>query len=221
MRFMSWRLRLAVSAFLFSAAAIGHAAPAAAAAGGCQPSVTVRPMPLTYTENDAGDVRAVTALNRKSSLPLTQRSFGLGSTYAESIVTAYWKKDAKGCPVLDLEVGYQKTAVHIASELKDDPCSYGHVHDHEMHHLAIYRQWLEESPVRLGDFFKEKFSSLVAMDSLSRNQETIRLALLEFGKVRAQHDEFDSDAEYQGNQAVCGRFIPKMLDRLEKEGKLP
>lgn len=220
MRFMSWRLRLAVSAFLFSTAAIGHAAPSEMA-GGCAPSVTVRAAPLSYTEDDSGDVRAVTALNRKSSLPLTQRSFGLGSTYAESRVTAYWKKDAKGCPVLDLEVGYQKTAVHIASELKDDACSYEHVHAHEMHHLAIYRQWLEESPDRLGAFFKEKFSSLTAMDSLSRNQETIRLALQEFGKVRAQHDEFDSDAEYQGNQAVCNRFIPKMLDRLEKEGKLP
>lgn len=220
MRFMSWRLRLAVSAFLFCSAALSHAAPAAVD-GGCQPSVTVRAAPLTYTEDDSGDVRAVTALNRKSSLPLTQRSFGLGSTYAESRVTSYWKKDAKGCPVLDLEVGYQKTAVHIASELKEDACAYEHVHAHEMHHLAIYRQWLEESPARLGAFFKEKFSSLTAMDSLSRNQETIRLALQEFGKVRTQHDEFDSDAEYQGNQAVCGRFIPKMLDRLEKEGKLP
>lgn len=220
MRFMSWRLRLAVSAFLLGSAAISHAAPAALN-GGCQPSVTVRTTPLTFTEHDAGDVRAVTALNRKSSLPLTQRSFGLGSTYAESRVTAYWKKDARGCPTLDLEVGYEKTAVHIASELKDDACAYAHVHAHEMHHLAIYRQWLEETPARLGGFFKENFASLTAMDSLSRNQETIRLALQEFGKVRAQHDEFDSDAEYQSNQAVCNRFIPKMLDRLEKEGKLP
>jgi hypothetical protein len=220
MRFLSWRLRLAASAFLFSAAAISHAGPAAPQMG-CEPSVTVRTVPLTFTEDDSGDVRAVTALNSKSSLPLTQRSFGLGSTYAESRVTAYWKKDAKGCPLLDLEVGYQKTKVHIASELKEDACAFEHVHAHEMHHLAIYRQWLEESPDRLSVFFKDKFASLNAMDSLSRNQETIRLALLEFGKVRAQHDEFDSDAEYQSNQAVCNRFIPKMLDRLEKEGKLP
>jgi hypothetical protein len=220
---MSWCLRLAVSGFLMSAAAICHAAPAAAVSAntGCQPSVAVRTVPLTYAEDDSGDVRAVTALNRTSSLPLTQRSFGLGSTYAESRVTAHWEKDAKGCPALNLEVGYQKTTVHIARELKEDACSFGHVHAHEMHHLAIYRQWLQESPERLGGFFKEKFSSLAAMDSLSRNKETIKLALQEFGKVRAQHDEFDSDAEYEGNQAVCNRFIPKMLDRLEKEGKLP
>jgi hypothetical protein len=222
MRSTFWRLRLAVSGFLLSAAAIGHAAPAFMSPNtGCPPSVTVRTVPLTYTENDAGDVRAVTALNRNSSLPLTQRSFGLGSTYAESRVTAHWQKDAKGCPMLDLEVGYQKTTVHIARELKDDACSFEHVHAHEMHHLAIYRQWLQDSPERLSAFFNEKYASLAAMDSLGRNQETIKLALQEFGKVRAQHDEFDSDVEYASNQAVCGRFIPKMLDRLEKEGKLP
>jgi hypothetical protein len=132
-----------------------------------------------------------------------------------------WKQDAQGCPALELEVSYQKTTVHIARELQENRCAFEHVHEHEMHHLAIYRRWLEESPQRLGDFFKVKFSSLVALDSLSRNQETIRLALAEFGKVRAQHDTFDSEVEYANNQAVCGRFIPKMLEQLKAEGRLP
>ncbi|WP_298232270.1 hypothetical protein [uncultured Azohydromonas sp.] len=219
MRSKSWRLRLAVSGFMF-AAAICHAAPAVGNSG-CQPSVTVRTLPLNYTEVDTGDVRAVTALNRNSSLPLTQNSFGLGSTYAESHVMVSWKKDAQGCPALDLQVSYHKTTVHVASELRENACAFDHVHAHEMNHLAIYRRWLDESPQRLGEFFKQRFESLAAMDSLSRNQETIRLALAEFGKVRAQHDEFDSAAEYDHNQAVCDRFIPKMLDRLKAEGKLP
>ncbi|NML17677.1 hypothetical protein [Azohydromonas caseinilytica] len=176
---------------------------------------------MTHAEDDSGDVRVVTALNRNSSLPLTQRSYGLGSTYAESRVTAYWRKDVQGCPALELEVGYQKTTVHIASELKDSPCAYDHVHAHEMNHLAIYRKWLEESPERLGAVFKERFAMLTALDAPQRGQETVRLALQEFGKVRAQHDQFDSEEEYAANQAVCERFIPKMLDRLEKEGKLP
>ncbi len=233
MRFMSWGLRLAASAFLMSAAAISHAAPATASANaapntgnisgfsGCQPVVTVRALPLTFTEDNSGDVRTVTALNRKSSLPLTQRSFGLGSTYAESRVTVGWRKDAQGCPALDLEVGYQKTTVHVASELLENQCAFDHVRQHEMTHIAIYRRWLQESPARLGAVFKERFNTLAALEPQRRNQETVRLALEEFGKVRAQHDEFDSDVEYAHNQAVCGRFIPKMLDRLEKEGKLP
>jgi hypothetical protein len=222
MRSTSWRLRLAVSGFLLAASAICHAAPAAVAPNtGCQPQVSVRTLPLTYVENDSGDVRAVTALNRNSSLPLTQNSFGLGSTYAESHVMVSWKKDAQGCPALDLQLSYQKTTVHVASELRENACAFEHVHAHEMNHLAIYRRWLDESPQRLGEFFKQRFESLAAMDSLSRNQETIRLALAEFGRVRAQHDAFDSEAEYDHNQAVCDRFIPKMLDRLKAEGKLP
>jgi hypothetical protein len=220
MRSLSWGQRLAASAFLFLSAATSHAAPAFNNSG-CQPSVNVRALPLTYAEDSSGDVRAVTALNRKSSLPLTQNSFGLGSTYAESFVTVSWKKDAQGCPALDLEVSYQKTSMHIASELRDDPCSFEHVREHELHHLAIYRQWLQDSPPQLTEFFRQRFNSLAAMDSLSRNQETIRLALAEFVKVRAQHDAFDSEAEYENNQAVCNRFIPKMLDRLKLEGKLP
>ncbi len=220
MRSRSWGQRLAASAFLLLSAAISHAAPAVGNSG-CQPTVNVRALPLTYTEDASGDVRAVTALNRNSSLPLTQNSFGLGSTYAESHVMVSWKMDAQGCPALDLQVSYQKTSVHVASELKDNACAFEHVHAHEMNHLAIYRRWLDESPQRMGEFFRRRFDSLAAMDSLSRNQETIRLALAEFGQVRAQHDAFDSEAEYDHNQAVCDRFIPKMLDRLKAEGKLP
>ena len=219
MRSESWSVRLAASAFFICAAAISHAAPAADAH--CRPQVSVRALPLAYSEVDSGDVRVVTALNRNSSLPLMQRSYGLGSTYAESRVTAYWRQDAQGCPALELEVGYQKTTVHIASELKDDPCAYEHVRAHEMNHLAIYRRWLEEAPERVGAAFRERFASLAALEPQRRNQETIRLALQEFGKVRAQHDAFDSEEEYAANQAVCERFIPKMLDRLEREGKLP
>lgn len=220
MRSTSWGRRLAASVFLIFSAAICHAAPVSNKAG-CQPTVTVRTLPLTYAEDDTGDVRAVTALNRTSSLPLTQNSFGLGSTYAESRVVVDWKRDAQGCPALDLELSYQKTTVHIARELQDNPCAFEHVHEHEMHHLAIYRRWLEESPQRMGEYFKAQFPALLALDSLSRNKETIRLALQEFGKVRAQHDTFDSEAEYENNQAVCERFIPQMLDRLKLEGKLP
>jgi hypothetical protein len=228
MRSLSWGRRLAASALLLSAAAICHAVPISAhraaaisANTGCQASVTVRALPLSYSEDNSGDVRVVTALNRNSSLPLTQNSYGLGSTYAESRVMVDWKQDARGCPALELEVSYQNTTVHIANELVENQCAFDHVHAHEMHHLAIYRRWLQESPQRLEAFFKERFNNLLALDSLSRNQETIRLALAEFGKVRAQHDTFDSEVEYANNQAVCGRFIPKMLERLSREGRLP
>lgn len=217
-RVMSWGRLAAVPTLLLCLSPLAQAAPAA----GCQPMVTVRTVPMTFTEDLSRDVRQVTALNQNSSLPLTQRSYGLGSTYAENRVTIEWKRQPQSqCPVLDIELGYQNTRVSIARELLEDRCAFDHVHEHEMTHVAIYRRWLEQSPERLKALFSQRFDELAALPTAQRNRATLNLALADFGQVRTQHDEFDSEAEYKGNETACNSFVPRLLERLEHEGRLP
>lgn len=196
------------------------AGPAAAAA--CAPEVVVRTLPLEVAQNHTLDVRAVTALNRRSSLPLTQRSVGLGSTYAESRVSAHWTQGPEGCPALALEVGYQGVTVHVARELAADRCTFEHVHAHEMTHVDIYRRWLaQEAPQRLHALLSERFDTLAALPPRERTAQTLQLALREFEQVRQRHDAFDSAEEYARNEQVCAGFVPRLLQRLRQQGRLP
>jgi hypothetical protein len=160
--------------------ALAFAASCGAASATTCESLTVNVLPFEVTEDHTWSVRQLTEAANKKGAGLVAV---FGAVFASSAVAV------QGCTVW---VGYTKVILRVASELKDDECTFTHVRSHEQEHLRIYRTHLATVAERV-----QKHVALAGTEALGH-------ALMdELASSKADHAALDSPTEYATNLTAC------------------
>jgi len=116
-------------------------------------------------------------------------------------------------PAINMRVGYQSLSVFMDRELVRSSCIYNAIFAHEMHHVAIYKDYVSEHLAQIQQSADDKFNGKVYFfPTLFQAKQYIET----LGQVFAQHvrDKFtrevnarqaalDTQAEYSRMQLEC------------------
>lgn len=93
-------------------------------------------------------------------------------------------------------VGYANPVLYVASELRQDPCAFQVVFEHESQHVEIYRLALRDLEQRIR--------------AAARQRPLFDAAVTEVTAVDAAQSAFDSAAEYRKNVTACRGRIHRL-----------
>jgi hypothetical protein len=112
-----------------------------------------------------------------------------------------------------VELSMQPVVVYVASELRNNACRHAATREHELRHVAVYREMLEESARKLrGDIATALGTGVRTAASPGALQREVETALRSYltAFMRAQHDvlnarqaEIDTPEEYARVGAAC------------------
>ncbi len=181
--------------------------------------VDIRPSATTVETNELLTLQELTTLGEDN--PATHRTLGLTRTEIRREVSIELKglKDAQGgrsClrPQLSIEISMRPMTVYVASELRDNPCGRAVVLEHEMKHVAAFREHMLEMAQELGEQLPTLFGQRVvfaadpaAGEALVRTE--LQGFLRDFDVANAQalktrQAAIDSPEEYARVGAACG-----------------
>jgi len=115
----------------------------------------VTAVPMQVRQDDSLDVAALTA--RSKTDPARHRTFGLttvsfGHNTASELRMIEDRGGARACgtPTVRAELSMQPAVVYLARELVGHDCERDATREHEMRHVAVYRELLAESARRLA-----------------------------------------------------------------------
>jgi hypothetical protein len=107
-------------------------------------------VPLTFERDDTQPIAALTA--KSGSSPATHRAIGLttavfGQSTDIELRVVDDRRDALACgtPRVHVELSMQPVTVFVASELADAPCQRAITLSHEMKHVEVFREVLDEA----------------------------------------------------------------------------
>jgi hypothetical protein len=181
--------------------------------------IDIRQQPVVVTVNDELPQRALTRLGEGN--PDTHRTLGLTRTQfrQQLAIELNGLSDGSGkrsCarPSVVLDLSMAPLTVYIASELRGNDCGYAAVQEHEMKHVAAFREHLAASARRLGDELPRVFGQRVinAADAQAGEAEVQR-ALQEYlndfkaastRELELRQAAVDSDEEYARVNGACG-----------------
>lgn len=181
--------------------------------------VTVVAGSIAPAENDSLSYRALSTL--ASEIPEASRTYGLTHTSfrEDAQVEATGLSDKRGgraCfrPQVRVELTMQPMQVYIASEVSGDACRREVLLEHEMKHVAAYREHLREAVADLERELPDVFGQRVfyARDP-AQSEGEMRDRLAGFMRafmaesvrnLKARQDAVDSPEEYARVNQACG-----------------
>ena len=174
---------------------------------------------VTPTQDHSLSHRSLTQLAQDD--PDAHRTYGLTrATFSENAqLDIRGLRDAstkRSCarPQVRVELGMGPMTVYVARELEGDACRVAAVTEHEMKHVAVYRDHLRAAAADLADRLPELYGQrvFVAGDS-AQTEAQMRGMLQEFmgafmrestRRLKARQDEVDSAEEYDHVGRACG-----------------
>ena len=119
------------------------------------PRFEVVTVPMRVSEDSTQDVAALTT--RSKADPLRHRTFGLttvsfGHNTQSELRMLEDRANGRACgtPTVHAELSMQPAVVYLARELTGRECERAATREHEMRHVAVYREVLGESARRLA-----------------------------------------------------------------------
>ena len=188
-----------------------------------RPQLEVRVRPPTFSLNNT--VSSLVLNTRHSYASVDQRLLGMtaGTTRTEILTDAPSLADGeREClgPRILIELTYQPLDVFVAREFSLYSCGYRAVYEHEMRHVAIYRDALPQLQARLEQVLRERFGNrplyaargegLAQLDAYVDGwlRPFIRA---ELAKVEQQQRDLDSQEEvYRLSHACAGEVAATM-----------
>ncbi|HEY5309366.1 MAG TPA: hypothetical protein VIK97_12715 [Casimicrobiaceae bacterium] len=178
---------------------------------------TVIAREVTVGENNALSQRALSALHQE--IPETVRTYGLtqATFRQESQLEINGLTDARGgraCfrPQVQVELTMRPMTIYIATEATGDQCRDA-VHDHELKHVAVYRQRLAEAAAELKHDLPELYGQAVfVVGDQAASESEMRGRLGEFmhdfmadnmETLKARQAAVDSPEEYARVRNAC------------------
>jgi hypothetical protein len=216
------RLALCIVALLASACTADTSNPFASFETRCAKLPPARydvvPVPFEMQEVDGADVRELTqrsgaSFSRHRTFGLTTVSFGHETQTEIRLLEERSSGRTCGVPHVTVQVSMQPVVVYVARELNDDACRHAATREHELQHVAVYRQMLGETVAKLNAELAPAMGTQVLQDSsgaiLQRRYEArLREYLSRF--MHARHEELaarqariDSPEEYARVAAAC------------------
>lgn len=181
--------------------------------------IEVRKAAINVAINDRLPFRELTQLGEGN--PATHRT--LGQTRAEfrqaadiEIAGLHDANGGRACsrPRVRLELSMAPMTVYVASELRDIPCARSIVLEHEMKHVAVYRQYMADAARDLEATLPRLFGQriIVARDPAvaeAQVRSELQAFLAEFGaradvELKRRQDAVDSEEEYARVSNACG-----------------
>ncbi len=113
-----------------------------------------------------------------------------------------------------VELALRPLTVYIAREIAGDPCQRAAIREHEMKHVAVYAEWLDEAAAELAQVLPAEFADGVRhADDGEAAQRALRERLEAFVRAHseaagrdlaARQRVVDSSEEYARVAAACG-----------------
>ena len=184
------------------------------------PQFEVRTAPVEFERDDTQPIAVLTArtgsaLATHRAIGLTTAVFGQSTDIDMQIVDDRRGARACGSPRVRVELSMQPMRVFVASELADLPCQHEVTLSHEMKHVEVFREVLEEAARDLEREFPEAVGAEIRRAGTAKDmQQTLIVAIRdylgEFMSERqqvldARQAEVDSPEEYARVAAACGR----------------
>jgi hypothetical protein len=181
--------------------------------------VEVRQDAIDVVANDQLSFRELTRLGEGN--PATHRTLGLTRTEfrQDAQIEIAGLNDAAGAracsrPQVRVELSMTPMTVYVASELHDIACARSVVYEHEMKHVAVYRQHMSDAASELQATLPELFGQriIVARDPAAGQaqiQADLQAFLAEFSarthvELKRRQDAVDTEEEYARVSNACG-----------------
>ncbi len=124
--------------------------------------------------------------------------------------------DGKGVcarPALKLTVGYSTMNVYMDREIPRGSCIYNAIFSHEMHHVAIYKDYVNHHVDQIKQSIDEKFNGKIyyfpTIFAAKQYMEILGQVFVQhvrdrfLGEVYAEQNALDTQAEYTRMQNEC------------------
>ena len=136
---------------------------------------------------------------------------GLGMVVVERNVTVIVSAGADGCREFKTSLGFIHNTLYIGSELQDSFCAVREVRNHELHHVQLYKNFLEDKlPTRLSEVIPSLQSQLVGLSDVAATQHIQDLLYPILREIMPEQNAFDSDGEYHRLANACNGAIARM-----------
>jgi hypothetical protein len=176
-------------------------------------------MPLSFERDDTRPIAELTvksgsALATHRTMGLTTAVFGQSTDIELHVLGDRRGSRACGTPSVRVELSMQPVVVFIAREVAERPCERDATLAHEMKHVEVFREVLEQATTELEREFPEAIGAELrrAANAEELQQRLIlgvRDYLAQFMKdwqraLDARQAEVDSPEEYARVSAACG-----------------
>lgn len=187
------------------------AAPAAAEPDEC-PAFVVRTLPLEVVEDFTQSLGAMLDQDDAARTVAYAPDHLLGYVRTRFLVRGRVVEDG-GCRTLFIESGLRDTRLYVAKELPPGSCEFNHVYAHELEHVRIYREHLQQLPARTLAHLNRSADALARLPADKQVQTALSLAMEALLEVMPQHQAHDSPEEYARNGEVCDGKLRSALKR--------
>ncbi len=153
-------------------------------------------------------------------------SYSLITEFAIPVITQQME-DGSFCASVDkvnANIGYREVTVHVAKEFPQGSCAFRHIYEHELKHIAVNRQVLEEYSVKM----REKISAYMKLYGVRRVadpkyaekllKDDVAKILNEMSSSMSEENRrrqrlIDTPEEYAKNSTACGGAISREMER--------
>jgi len=178
----------------------------------------VTTVPFEVQEVDTADVRELTqrsgsSFSRHRTYGLTTVSFGHETQSEIRLIEERASGRTCGSPHVTVRLSMQPVVIYVARELRDDTCRHDATREHELQHVAVYQQKLDESAQKLERQLAADVGAQVLRDASGaalRRAYEARLRNYLSAFMRAEYDELterqariDTPEEYARVAAAC------------------
>lgn len=185
--------------------------------------IEVSATPIRFTEDAGQSYRMLTQMKDAAgrghrTVGLTQATLGYESTLESHGIED--RRHGRVCarPSVDVVFAAAPMTVYVAREFADDPCRRAAIRDHEMKHVAVYRDYLEVVVARMRQELPAMFGTqVVNADNAKASEEAMRHRMHAFmatfmkasyAELRARQEEVDSEEEYARLSRGSSALLP-------------
>ncbi len=190
--------------------------------------------PLTFERDDTRPIAELTvmsgsALAAHQTMGLTTAVFGQSADIDLHVIDDHRGSRACGTPRIRVELSMQPVTVFIARELAQAPCQHDVTLSHEMKHVAVFREVLDEAARALEHDFPEAIGAelrrAASPDELQRRLIVgLRDYLARFmsdwqRELDARQAEVHSPEEYARVSTTCAHQQDSLLQPGPRDGR--
>jgi hypothetical protein len=182
------------------------------------PHFVVVEVPVSYVEDDKESIARLTS--RTAATAATHRTVGLtvANLNYEAKIELHSVSEgnggrACGTPDISVQLSLEPMTIYVAREFADNRCVREVTLEHEMRHVGVHREMLEESAVDLKEALPRTIGTAVLQaprqsDLEEKLNAQVRDFLKDFMRERQQvlmqrQSEIDTPEEYERLGALC------------------
>ena len=181
--------------------------------------IDIRQQPVVVTVNDELPHRDLTRLggdhpDARLTLGLAKTEFRQQVAIELNGLSDTGSKRSCARPDITVELSMTPMTVYLASELRDNACGRAAVQEHEMKHVAAFREHLADAARRLSDDLPRLFGqSVIVAPDPQAGEEQVQRALQQFlsdfkaasaRELQQLQERVDSPDEYARVNGACG-----------------